>query len=29
LHRIEKLPEGRQRMVLKLIDALIDQESHR
>jgi hypothetical protein len=29
LHRIEKLPEGRQRMVVKLIDALIDQESHR
>lgn len=29
VQRIEKLPEARQRVVLKVIDALIDQESHR
>lgn len=29
LQRIEKLPEARQRVVLKFIDALIDQESSR
>lgn len=29
LQRIEKLPEARQRVVLKFIDALVDQESSR
>jgi transcriptional regulator with XRE-family HTH domain len=29
IQRIEKLPEPRQRVVLKFIDALIDQESRR
>jgi transcriptional regulator with XRE-family HTH domain len=29
IRRIESLPEARQRVVLKFIDALIDQESHR
>jgi transcriptional regulator with XRE-family HTH domain len=29
LQRIEKLPEARQRVVLKFIDALIDQETGR
>ena len=29
LQKIEQLPEARQRVVLKLIDALIAQESHR
>jgi transcriptional regulator with XRE-family HTH domain len=29
LQKIEKLPEARQRVVLKLIDALIDQEINR
>ena len=29
LQRIERLPEARQRMVLKVIDALIDQETNR
>jgi transcriptional regulator with XRE-family HTH domain len=29
VQRIEKLPEARQRIVLKFIDALIDQEKHR
>jgi hypothetical protein len=27
IQRIEQLPEARQRVVLKFIDALIDQES--
>jgi len=27
IQRIEKLPEARQRVVLRFIDALIDQES--
>ena len=29
LQKIEQLPESRQRVVLKLIDALIDQEANR